>query len=1202
MSQDAIRKNLEKGTFARVLDVGALAKAKASWDEGLARDARLLVPVDVRALVASGRNPVSFVPTVTQVPKDDSSWPEHPPVFAEGRRRPAGVYVHVAMPDGLTRGTRRHAGDAIGVGNPMGLPTLPDRVLVTRLLHGSTKRRIWMLLADQAKQVDLTALAATQTTDESRRLTAVSGGDAAWAATFDAVVDRYALYDDLSDLTEAERTSGRASYLVIAFWSDDAQDPLHGISTLGRFESRLAELGWFAPSLPKSSGKEQRIEHIVQAEAGLVGREPAGAFSVVAENGLQAPLLTLGVDPKWTGAEVAEVLQHEPLFPANALLHGCVFGVSLGGDGPDLAPVADEIQLALGGSGMGALAALLASGTPAERLSQERLLAAFFEQLLDRVDTADGLADVDEARHTSTFTALHGGQRARPDRIADGGAPPADTAATTRTDMFLSEKRAKKRTAKAQKRAPKHTDPRTFRDVSVAMPRYFVPNDPAIVIRGARRSERHGGDRRHAPDERMHCRLPHEIRRSYSGILDANDLPPDLRAFEAGGLPPECDALLAEAVLLDPFRTEELAAWANRARGLPTAALIARFEAEMVLRYVPTKEGTRRESALRDPEADSFRRASLLDGVDPSPVAGHLWAQPWTPLWLDYELDLALEDEEADFTLRGVDLEPQRTPAVTPAPLGGRILVTAASATGLAAQIRRWLDEEDKRHAANQGVLAPGEEAELAVLAAAADGLDVLTGALGGLRRHLLGFEPRGGEVERFDAHGNLVGRPPPKGDPRLFVSGRARIARARVVDAFGRYIDLPPSVLAQVALAATHVSPENDGSIVLRPRLQAPARVLFRFVDPAVGDDAPPVDAHVDQEAASGGASPVAGWLLPDHVDESLEVFDATAAELGQLMHDPLTGAVVWEGAPGRPGPLGHAPDDGGSPAGRHLQRFAVGLIAADAAARASARPPSESALSAFLRAVDTTLWTVDPFHHFGTGSVAGLVGRPIAVVRATLKLEVPSDVAQLTFEDDTSRAARAAAFASLVHRVVRARLGELTRTDDGLLAYSVDDDYRSLRIVAADIRGRARSPFFGGPDVPIDHPYLADTPEIELHPWQLVNLTLLMVPGASVTLTTGVLPRKRITMAREWFAKTLERLSPSFRAGPLLLDAGPVRLPKISGLGKKQRLTYKPNALDWKNDPIAAATQTAYLPELPSIVREGWIRVAPDEEGPSS
>ena len=43
-----------------------------------------------------------------------------------------------------------------------------------------------------------------------------------------------------------------------------------------------------------------------------------------------------------------------------------------------------------------------------------------------------------------------------------------------------------------------------------------------------------------------------------------------------------------------------------------------------------------------------------------------------------------------------------------------------------------------------------------------------------------------------------------------------------------------------------------------------------------------------------------------------------------------------------------------------------------------------AESALSALLRAIDTTLWTVDSFASLGSEHVAGLVGRPIAVVRA--------------------------------------------------------------------------------------------------------------------------------------------------------------------------------------------------------------------------
>jgi hypothetical protein len=96
---------------------------------------------------------------------------------------------------------------------------------------------------------------------------------------------------------------------------------------------------------------------------------------------------------------------------------------------------------------------------------------------------------------------------------------------------------------------------------------------------------------------------------------------------------------------------------------------------------------------------------------------------------------------------------------------------------------------------------------------------------------------------------------------------------------------------------------------------------------------------------------------------------------------------------------------------------------------------------------------------------------------------------------------------------------------------------------------------------------------------------------------VTCGLLPRKRIALAREWFDKMLERLSPSLRVAPVLFDSTPegVRMPKIAALGPRQRFTHKPDPLGWRDDPILAATQTAYLPDQPAGVREGWIRVSP-------
>jgi hypothetical protein len=190
--------------------------------------------------------------------------------------------------------------------------------------------------------------------------------------------------------------------------------------------------------------------------------------------------------------------------------------------------------------------------------------------------------------------------------------------------------------------------------------------------------------------------------------------------------------------------------------------------------------------------------------------------------------------------------------------------------------------------------------------------------------------------------------------------------------------------------------------------------------------------------------------------------------------------------------------------------------------------------------------------------------------------------------------------------------RLGELTRTDDGLLAYAIDDDYHHLRVVAPEIRDQARasgrlvgqlSTFARGsqtipPVAPITHPYLAKDPELRARAGHTARLTLLLAPGGKVHATSGVLPRKSLALARDWFHQALERLSPSFRVGPVLTDPTAVRMPKVTGLGDKQQFTRRDTPLSWRDDPILAASQTALLPDAPANVQEGWIRVSTGEQ----
>jgi hypothetical protein len=95
---------------------------------------------------------------------------------------------------------------------------------------------------------------------------------------------------------------------------------------------------------------------------------------------------------------------------------------------------------------------------------------------------------------------------------------------------------------------------------------------------------------------------------------------------------------------------------------------------------------------------------------------------------------------------------------------------------------------------------------------------------------------------------------------------------------------------------------------------------------------------------------------------------------------------------------------------------------------------------------------------------------------------------------------------------------------------------------------------------------------------------------------VTSGIVPRQKVRLARAWFAPGLEKLSPSVRVGPVLIDPGDVRLPLVAALGDKQTLTTREGPLGWRDDPIFAATQSAALPDRTSTLREGWIRVTPD------
>ncbi len=1232
----------------------------ANWDAELIRQPRVLVPIDVQALYvpASGGETFVRLPFATTTP-DGADPAPMPPPFAAGAPRPPGVHVHWAMPDSLLSG-KLEARDP-GSANRLSLPALPDRWVVLRLAipRGEQRARVtgWVIEADKTRVTPLAdwpqpdkARPATGKTIAPDALTGSVGGTLNWSGCYDAVANRFSFHDDLADLAAiAPRgmIGDFASYVVCGWWSSARLDPLDSVTDVSLY-ARLEALAWRLADDVEDRGAASTGQEAKLTRQSSLSLASASRYKAFAREGLVSQELKSGAAAAIGGlfAESAAAIGPAIMVqPQASLLHGVIHGVPVSG-----APVADqrpsprEMKIAFGFHTDDLASVFAARGIalakPGDRRDVERLVSGFSHNLLSGLATTNGIFAIEEEEHGSAFSSRSGGPGpfdrlleagtgdtlpgTRASRSAVAGARLDKTVAQLQTKVFWSQNRQAKvqplatsmlRVVQEQRdirKAP--AKPPASRLVQRPMPRFFAPLEPLLAVSGIKRHLRHRHDTRRSSDARLRCRWPSQAGEEIAGLVHGRDL---VAPFPAGGLPPEVTRLVNNAIITDPY----IAPWRGEAvagrTGMNATAVANRMVAETALRF--TKDGSFGAGGVArslKTEASPYRTAqitaelnrfSLIGGVDPDPVAVTAWSQPWVPLWLEWEVEIDATDRLEGWSLGEIDLKPaagEDPPAGTKRTIAGRSPLHTGVAATLGDAIKNWLNAEDERDRHSVGEVDVPTAEQLAAVASEVDGIDILAASLDTIHDTLLGL-PVGPYGVLRERQGDTIAKPVPVALPQLLLAGRLTVTRARIVDAFGRTLDLPAADIVYPARDAL-----DGGSVLLRPRLLRPARWLFRLTDPAEPGDTPR-EATIDQLEPKLMVNPVAGFLLPDHIDEALELFDTAGSPLGQLSHDPVTGGVGWEIAPGRDVPPGAGPFHDLAPTQHPLGEIVAAVVASDAQERRGlpADADVESALSAFLRAIDTTLWTVDTYSVLGSTHVAGLVGRPIAVARAILRLDIDDDLDEL---DLTDPVLRREAYDDLADRAFPVRIGEMARDDDGVLGFFVDDDYSRYHVVDKAVRdgaidggrGRGQLGMLGagsgtGSGAPatrtIVHPFIVAEDEIIVRPGQTVRLTILMHPGGKCHLTSGVLPRKALQLSRDWIHDGLAAIAPSARVGPVLIDADKVRLPLIASFGPDQLWTRREGNYAWKDDPILAATQTALLPEMPATVEEGYIRIAP-------
>ncbi|HVE77347.1 MAG TPA: hypothetical protein VNA89_00670 [Gemmatimonadaceae bacterium] len=1176
-------------------------------------------------------------------------------------------------------------------------PLVPDRWLVVRFYPGvgaQAKREMaaWVIESESERPVRRVTPVGKWQEDRTRRgprtLTAVGKGDPAYAAYYDNVQNVLGFYDDLAGVP-----TGPLTYLVMGWYSSASDDPLFAPETRDAWAERLRELGWslgdatpgrldaaaaaardrlVALGLTTEFQTRRRQEDPTVSELMRRKSERTGATAaatpVAGVGGVRidpaiAALGTISADTIFTKQSLFTMY-----WPRQLLCHGMVYDIAWNRNGGQYntaesgPPAAKSVGVAVGNTNVEAMSALLANRGQTPDL--EKVYAAFHSGLLAELDEPDGLSRLEAMLHSDDFASTPGGfvtetiaegdvftdparsetpsERAR--RADDAANPrvPEVRAAFSVSKASLNELVSAMRDRDpASDRGPR---PRRMAEVSRAMPRYWRPNDPVVLLVQPKRSAKHGEDGMFAQDGTLVCRITGDPVKSLApkvgtGARRLTILPTDMSAasLASGQLPLEAQELVGEALLLD----ESNAALAARAAAADVARLLAAGLAATAgasSAFVAQLERDIRveQTLLWNPVANPLANATTvasesgITGKMPSKLAVQPWQMPWTPLHLDWEMEYHPSPRlERDWTLGQLDYEGPtggdlgvRAPAR--AVFRGRSLLTPGVAAVLARQVTRFLEDEAS---GNADLATPAQEKVLGEVVAALRQIDVLATSLGGLHGQMMGRVQR----PRFTRKGDKpVGEDTsvPSGAAEVFGvrAGHMRLTRLRIIDAFSQIYDVDPGTLAAPVRAADMVVPPFElpdprlppvaigggtGGVTLQPiqpprggvrvppirrvverkdlmrlppRIVQPSRLMFRFVA-----------ATSDDDEATNERSPVCGWVLPDHLDEALEVYDGSGLAQGQVQLQPDRTALEWEGVPGRPGPVGGMPT---LPNG-HLERLVRGLMSwgvRDTAAGVGTPERTESALSALLRMIDATLWTVDPLGNNGGEHLSLLVGRPLAVVRAQLRLEL--DDAPVTDE--------------LLRTAFPVRLGELTQLNDGLLGYFVNDDYSQFYPIHESIAAQTRpagpeegflsgitdvSKFYSAFDknaAPVSHPYINTAPVVPVRPQQKVMLTLLVDPRGAVHATAGIVPRKRIDLLRDHVAPALAAMALTFRIGPILTDPTTIRMPLPAEIRGGWSWVRRTGVTTWAEDPVVKATGDARLPDGVSRMVEGWLRLA--------
>lgn len=457
-------------------------------------------------------------------------------------------------------------------------------------------------------------------------------------------------------------------------------------------------------------------------------------------------------------------------------------------------------------------------------------------------------------------------------------------------------------------------------------------------------------------------------------------------------------------------------------------------------------------------------------------------------------------------------------------------------------------------------------------------------------------FDPYNPADREFNDHveyavGNMnITAPLPENPYSPINDGVFQITKLQIVDTFGRTqaIDLTALNTVTYPKSATHETVEGQNYVQLSSGIIQDSRLSFDFLTS---------ESQEEEMNKDPAISPICGWIFPNNLDESLMFYDPAGNPLGSLVAGSEN--IIWQSAPGifKPGTTMQTCFK--KVRNKTLYNMALATWKNGLAY-----------LKDLIVSINQSLSYVEPSGYTGTISNAVLCGSPLALVQASIRLELqglPSpDESYLALQADmnnlqVSLNALDRTDNNFTQVQFPVQLGDLTDFQDGLIGYfkgaTPDVDY-TIFYTTSDLDSSEPNIIRNSNNplnlTPYSEYYTASDPT------QYVSM--LIDPRASINAISGILPVKNIKVSENQYAQALNSIYITFLTSPILTDSDNetrnvyIPTPKEGGA---EWSWLKVSDNHWKHKKVVTTGETIF--ENPQQIIEGWLKLHKSSDGTS-